>query len=82
VKLVLCVHGYEGMAGYKPVRRYYLGRLIGNADTTAARTFDLTARPYIGTTSMDPEMALVMANQAQVARASWREGLGVESTLT
>ena len=51
---------------YRAPTRLYFCRLVGACDRTAAVTrYNLNERPYIGPTSMDPEMAAVMANAAR-----------------
>ncbi|KAJ6259106.1 hypothetical protein Dda_6003 [Drechslerella dactyloides] len=45
----------------------YLGRFLGKSNRAAADVYDLKKRNYIGTTSMDAELALITANMALVA---------------
>nr|WCZ58792.1 tRNA (guanine(10)-N2)-methyltransferase [Seculamonas ecuadoriensis] len=42
--------------------KYYFGRFLTNSDRDSVYKYRLNARKYIGTTSMDPELAMVMAN--------------------
>ncbi|CAM9211442.1 unnamed protein product, partial [Ectocarpus sp. 6 AP-2014] len=62
---------YESEDEYREGRlpeHVYFGREVaqGNRDMVAA--FDLKKRPYLGPTSMDNELALVMANMALVGK--------------
>ncbi len=47
----------------------YFGREIGCNDRDVLRSYTLTRRKYIGPTSMDPEIAFLMCNQALVSCA-------------
>lgn len=48
-----------------PPRQYvYFGRQVAEGNRDAVAAFDLKKRPYLGPTSMDNELALVMANMA------------------
>ncbi|KAJ1912945.1 hypothetical protein IWQ60_009426, partial [Tieghemiomyces parasiticus] len=42
----------------------YFGRLIARGNREVVQTYNLKKRAYLGTTSMDAELSLVMANQA------------------
>lgn len=42
----------------------YFGREVTEGNREVVTTFDLKKRPYLGPTSMDNELALVMANMA------------------
>lgn len=44
--------------------RFHFGRLLGRGARDMVARFDLKKRPYISTTSMDSELALVTANMA------------------
>ncbi|CAN0492331.1 unnamed protein product, partial [Laminaria digitata] len=47
------------------IRQYvYFGRQVAEGNREAVTAFDLKKRPYLGPTSMDNELALVMANMA------------------
>lgn len=48
--------------------RYYFGREVGAGDRSPLNRYDLPRRRYLGPTSMDTEMAFLMANVAQVRR--------------
>lgn len=51
--------------------RAYLGRVIGEGERGALMgRFNLKRRPYLGTTSMDAELSLVMANVAAIRPGS------------
>lgn len=45
-------------------KKYYFGRYLGKGARDLITRFDLKKRPYISTTSMDSELALVTANLA------------------
>jgi tRNA (guanine10-N2)-methyltransferase len=49
---------------------YYLGRLIGIGRRDLMDGFNLKKRSYLGTTSMDAELSLVMCNLAKVGAGS------------
>ena len=51
-----------------PPGRYYFGRLVAEGQRGLVGTLDLKKRNYIGTTSLDAELSLVMANLARVGR--------------
>ena len=42
------------------------GREVGSGDRSAINTLDLKKRRYLGPTSMDAELALLMVNFAKV----------------
>ncbi|CAN0490404.1 unnamed protein product, partial [Hapterophycus canaliculatus] len=42
----------------------YFGRVVAEGNRELVAAFDLKKRPYLGPTSMDNELALVMANMA------------------
>lgn len=44
----------------------YFGLHIAHGNTTDTAMYDLKKRPYIGTTSMDAQLSLIMANIAKV----------------
>jgi len=55
-------HG-RGVSGAVP-KQIYFGRLIAHGGRDAINTYSLKKRAYISTTSMDAELALLMANLA------------------
>jgi len=55
-------HG-DGVSGTTP-KQIYFGRLIARGGRDAMNTYSLKKRAYISTTSMDAELALLMANLA------------------
>lgn len=51
--------------GTPPPRQYiYMGRLVASGSRDLVQKYNLKKRHYLGTTSMDAELSLVMANQA------------------
>ncbi|KAI8059171.1 hypothetical protein BC940DRAFT_314195 [Gongronella butleri] len=46
------------------LQRVYMGRLVASGNRDLVNTYTLKKRTYLGTTSMDAELSLVMANQA------------------
>lgn len=46
-------------------RHCFFGRVVGQSDRSTLKRYDLKQRSYLGPTSMDAEMALLMANFAQ-----------------
>lgn len=52
------------------VEEWYFGRLIQESDRHAIDVFDLKKRLYIGTTSMDAELSLLMCNLAKIKYGS------------
>ena len=46
--------------------KFYFGRWIGKASRSLVDRFTLKKRAYLGTTSMDAELSLIMANMARV----------------
>lgn len=66
------VHEDYGSTQYAPgethIREYiYMGRLVASGSRDLVNTYNLKKRKYLGTTSMDAELSLVMANQALAA---------------
>ncbi|KAI8146385.1 S-adenosyl-L-methionine-dependent methyltransferase [Fennellomyces sp. T-0311] len=54
--------------GVEPKRQWiYMGRLVATGGRDVVQKYNLKKRKYLGTTSMDAELSLVMANQAQAA---------------
>ncbi|EFJ46403.1 hypothetical protein VOLCADRAFT_62647 [Volvox carteri f. nagariensis] len=62
--------GARGSLGGVVPARLYFGRLVGSSDRGVIDTYSLRRRRYLGPTSMDTEMALVMCNQGGVRRGS------------
>ncbi|CAM8914373.1 unnamed protein product [Rhodiola kirilowii] len=60
---------YGSSNGLPPViqRTIFFGREVGAADRKLIPTYQLKSRNYLGPTSMDAEMAFLMANQGLVA---------------
>eukprot|EP00727_Mastigamoeba_balamuthi_P004014 m51a1_g1361 hypothetical protein (510) ;mRNA; f:393058-394748 len=52
------------------LRHVYLGRRVAKGSRGLPELYSLSRREYIGSTSMNPELALIMANQALVAPGS------------
>ena len=55
---------HSPLLGIKDPSRYHFGRYVGKGARDLVARFDLKKRPYISTTSMDSELALVTANMA------------------
>ncbi|KAI9105795.1 S-adenosyl-L-methionine-dependent methyltransferase [Phlyctochytrium arcticum] len=53
------------------LQRLFFGVWIGNGDRSTIWKYNLKNRGYLGTTSMDAELSLVMGNQALVRKGSW-----------
>jgi hypothetical protein len=47
---------------------------VGAGDRSPLNRYDLPRRRYLGPTSMDTEMAFLMANVAQAGLVGWRMG--------
>ena len=62
---VLLYDGARGGHGPK-AERLYFGRVVASGQRELPGKYDLKKRNYIGTTSLDAELSLVMANLAQV----------------
>ncbi|WIA11111.1 hypothetical protein OEZ85_011255 [Tetradesmus obliquus] len=60
--------GANGLPASEP--RWYFGRQVALADRSWVKGYALPRRAYIGPTSMDPEVAFLMTNLAQVRRSS------------
>ena len=59
--------GSQGTGAASPSRpRYYFGRQIAEGRRDLVGKYDLKKRNYIGTTSLDAELSLLMANLARV----------------
>ncbi|KAI8877653.1 hypothetical protein K501DRAFT_278251 [Backusella circina FSU 941] len=59
--------GDNGFYNKKPREQplyIYMGRLVATGSRDLVNTYNLKKRKYLGTTSMDAELSLVMANQA------------------
>jgi len=54
----------------EPPCKIYMGKLIGSGDRQLVATYDLKKRKYLGTTSMDAELSLIMSNMALVRQNS------------
>ncbi|RIB14870.1 S-adenosyl-L-methionine-dependent methyltransferase [Gigaspora rosea] len=63
---VLEDYGLDPHAGIPPPTPYtiYFGRLIASGNRDLVQKYNLKKRKYIGNTSMDAELSLIMANQA------------------
>lgn len=60
-------HGKDsGLALPSCQKRFYFGRQLGRGDRSALVSLDLRYRRYLGPTSMDHEMALIMCNMGLV----------------
>ena len=60
---VVCDHARTDLGG---TRHWVLfGRLVGRGDRSTIKKYELTKRLYLGPTTMDPEMSLLIANFAQ-----------------
>ncbi|KAI8927475.1 S-adenosyl-L-methionine-dependent methyltransferase [Entophlyctis helioformis] len=66
-------YGFNGTKGLpipeQPLQRFF-GRWIAKGNRGIVTQYDLKKRGYLGTTSMDAELSLVMANQALVGPGS------------
>ncbi|KAI7870041.1 S-adenosyl-L-methionine-dependent methyltransferase [Spinellus fusiger] len=63
---------YGALAGksgaiVKDPEHIYMGRLVASGGRDTVQKYNLKKRKYLGTTSMDAELSLVMANQALAA---------------
>lgn len=54
----------------RPPSRVFFGTLVGYTNRSLMDKYDLKKRLYIGTTSMDAQLSLIMANMAQVKKGS------------
>ena len=50
-------------------RKVYFGVKVCDGNRYLIKTFSLQHRPFLGTTTMDPELSIISANMAQVLRA-------------
>jgi len=66
---VLEDYGLDPYLSAPPTEPYmiYFGRLIASGNRNLIQTYNLKKRNYIGNTSMDAELSLIMANQALAA---------------
>ncbi|ORE16980.1 tRNA guanosine-2'-O-methyltransferase [Rhizopus microsporus] len=68
---VLADHGTENAYTNKPTQTephyIYMGKLVATGSRDLVNKYNLKKRKYLGTTSMDAELSLVMANQALAA---------------
>jgi len=53
------------------VEHFYFGKFIGPSQRSAVHKYNLKKRYFIGNTSMDPQLSMLMANQAQVREGSF-----------
>jgi tRNA (guanine10-N2)-methyltransferase len=53
-----------------PPRNVYFGVILASGNRNIVSKYDLKKREYLGTTSMDAELSLIMANQALVGPGS------------
>lgn len=58
------------VGGNSQLIQNWFGRLIGHGNRAAINRFDLKQREYIGNTSMDPELSLIMSNMALCTKGS------------
>ncbi|KAI8825690.1 S-adenosyl-L-methionine-dependent methyltransferase [Fimicolochytrium jonesii] len=64
-------YGHSETAAARNPERAFFGVLVGRGDRGTVTKYDLKKRQYLGTTSMDAELSLVMANQALVRAGSF-----------
>ncbi|CAO0802297.1 unnamed protein product [Mucor circinelloides] len=64
---VLADYGFENGTERPAPIHIYMGRLIATGSRDLVNLYNLKKRKYLGTTSMDAELSLVMANQALAA---------------
>jgi tRNA (guanine10-N2)-methyltransferase len=55
---------YAGKKRTNPPSRLFFGVLLATGNRSIVAQYDLKKRDYLGTTSMDAELSLIMANQA------------------
>ena len=65
--VLLCDVGARESEGSERPARYYFGREVASGQRELPGKYDLKKRNYIGTTSLDAELSLLMANLARVA---------------
>ena len=72
----------KGLPGDIPSRVYF-GRVVARCDRSCIAKYDLTRRRYLGPTSMDVEMALIMCNMihARPGGVVWDPFCGTGSIL-
>lgn len=56
---------------FEDIKHMYFGYLVGTGNRKSIADIDLRYRNYLGTTSMDAELSLIMANQALVKDTSF-----------
>ncbi|KAI8371990.1 S-adenosyl-L-methionine-dependent methyltransferase [Choanephora cucurbitarum] len=61
---VLADYGFDNTMVAQDPTYIYMGRLIASGSRDLVNLYNLKKRKYLGTTSMDAELSLVMANQA------------------
>lgn len=54
-------------SGKRSIQYIYMGRRVASSSRDLIQKYNLKKRKYLGTTSMDAELSLVMANQALCA---------------
>ncbi|KAJ3055590.1 hypothetical protein HK097_010014 [Rhizophlyctis rosea] len=64
-------HAEKGLPAPEKPHRVYLGRQIASGNRRIVNKYDLKKREYLGITSMDAELSLIMANQALVRPGSF-----------
>lgn len=52
-------------------RRVYFGEIVGEGSRDLIFKYNLKKRPFLGTTSMDPELSLISANMAKAAPSTF-----------
>ncbi|GAA5892801.1 tRNA (guanine-N2-)-methyltransferase [Sporobolomyces salmoneus] len=62
---------WDGERDVEKLRGVWVGRKISDCQRSLIDYFDLKKRKYIGTTSMEAEASLLMANQAQASPGKW-----------
>ncbi|GAA6004787.1 hypothetical protein JCM11491_002229 [Sporobolomyces phaffii] len=62
---------WDGEEDSGKLKGVWVGRKISDCQRSLIDYFDLKKRKYIGTTSMEAEASLLMANQAQAAPGKW-----------
>ncbi|KAI7855545.1 S-adenosyl-L-methionine-dependent methyltransferase [Circinella umbellata] len=60
--------GGPPVIGVEPTRKWiYMGVMVAKGSRDTVQKYNLKKRKYLGTTSMDAELSLIMGNQAQAA---------------
>jgi tRNA (guanine10-N2)-methyltransferase len=63
---VLCLIEDVGIRKGAEPRRIYFGDSVGEGNRDLVYKYNLKKRPFLGTTTMDPELALLSANMGKV----------------